>query len=331
MSRVVSASALLRAKRCPTSFALPQVRETGEAAERGTENHAAVEVQLREARRTGKRDAMQPELADCIDGETIHSIELALVLDTRTGAVRELGEAKERDYGTIDPAHEVPMTLDVVTMRDGNVIVRDWKSRSRVTPAVRNDQIRAQAVAVMALLKVDELQAGLTYLDNWEQDLAHVDSFEAEAILAELRDTLARVQVAKAEDDVSIGSWCDYCPAMASCTGRNKILRATAMMVQETTIEDTLADITDETAGSLYGRITALGAFIEKAEKLLRDRAKHSPLPLANGKVLAAIESSRTSLDTKKAEQMMTAAGMAVPVKTMTYTQVREMNPRKSA
>jgi hypothetical protein len=70
---------------------------------------------------------------------------------------------------------------------------------------------------------------------------------------------------------------------------------------------------------------------VERAQKLLRDRAKQSPLPLPNGKLLALVESSRTGVDTKKAEALLTAAGIPVPVKTSTFTSMREIKPRKEA
>jgi hypothetical protein len=330
-SRLVSASALTRAKRCPSSYALPQISETSDAAEQGNENHARVEAELAAYRRTMDPSSLSPELHAVLDGAQVQSIELAVVLDVFTGTVREVGESVGRAYGKVDPAREVPMTLDVVTRKGGLVVIRDWKSRKRVTPAVRNDQIRAQATAMIKLLGVDAVEAGLTYLDNWESDLAPFDAFDAEEVLGELRQTLERVQAAKADDPVALGPWCEYCPAMASCPARQKLLRASAAMVRESTIEQTLADVTDETAGSLYERFQSLADAVERAIKLLRDRAKHSPLPLPNGKVLAAIEGERKSLDAKKAEALLTAANIPIPIKTTTYVQVREMNPKKDS
>ena len=82
MTRLVTASSLLRAKRCPTSYALPQLRETSEAAEHGNENHAAIEAQLR-----GEPDGWIPELRACLDGEGPVHIEAAFVLDELLPAV----------------------------------------------------------------------------------------------------------------------------------------------------------------------------------------------------------------------------------------------------
>lgn len=329
--RLVSASALTRAKRCPTSYALPTISETSEAAEQGSENHARIEKQLREYRRTLDASKLEPELAAVLDGAQVHAIEMALVLDVYTGKVRELGEDRGRDYGTVDPAREVPMTLDAVFRKDGRIIVIDWKSRNRVTPAERNDQIRAQAAAVVGWLVVDEVEAGLCYLDNWEQDMAHFDAFEVDAILTEYQGALAHVQAATPDSPVALGPWCEYCPAQTACPGRRDMVMHIGRLVREQNLEDTLDDLTDETAGVFYGRIQALIKDAERAAGILRDRARRTPLPLPNGKVLAAIESERNSVDTKKAEQMLTAAGLAVPMKTTTYTQVREMNPRKTA
>lgn len=335
MTRLVTASSLLRAKRCPASYALPQLRETSEAAEQGNENHAAIEAQLR-----GGVDERSPELRACLVGEGVSHIEAAFVLDVVTGAVRFIGEAIGRDYGTVDETREIPMTLDLVTLReaDGVYVVRDWKSRKRVTPAERNDQVRAQAVAVMGFHHVDQVEAGLTYLDNWEQDMATVDVFERAAILAELRETLAKVQAAQPTDPVHLGPWCEYCPAMDACTGRNAALAATAAVLRPDPFLDEqeqakaiVSGLTPEAAGKLYTDLAALSDMVERAQKLLRDRAKQGPLPLPSGKLLALVESSRTGLDTKKAEALLTAAGIPVPVKTSTFTTMREIKPRKEA
>jgi hypothetical protein len=309
MTRLVTASSLLRAKRCPTSYALPQLRETSEAAEQGNENHAAIEAQLR------GHEKFSPELEACIGGEGISHVEAAFVLDVHTGAVRFVGEGVGRAYGNVDETREIPMTLDLVTERcaDRMLIIRDWKSRKRVTPAERNDQVRAQAVAVMGYHHVDQVEAGLTYLDNWEQDMATVDVFERAAILAELRETLAKVQAAQPTDPVHLGPWCEYCPAMVSCTGRTAMLRhaAEVVRVDKDTMAATIGAMTDEEAGDCYEKVVELQAMAETALGLLKKRAERIPLPLSNGMVL--MKQERQKMDVAATRKLLNSLGHELP------------------
>jgi hypothetical protein len=322
MSRIVSASGLERGAECPTSAALEQVRQTGEAAIIGTDNHSGVESQLREYRKTGDASKLVDGLREVVDGYEVIAVERAFVVNTQTATVRDLGEDIGRNYGDVDGAHEVPLTVDVVLRHrtTGKVKLLDWKSRRRVTRADRNWQVKAQVVAVMEWLSIDSIEAGICYLDDWECDTAHFDAFDSGAIAQEIGAVLSKVQNAKGTDPVHIGPWCDYCSAQTSCPGRAALVKAA--------VGDTGADLvnmSDEQAGEIWVRLNTLLETAEKARDVLKDRARRTGLPLPNGKHLRLIECTRRGVDTKKAEQMMTAAGMPVPIKVSHYTQLKEV------
>jgi len=321
-ARSVSASGLERAAECPASQALEQVRQTGEAAIIGTDNHTDVEVPVREYRRSGDASKLSEGLRGIVADYEVLAIERAFIVDTLTATARDLGESIGRKYGTFDPFTEVPVTVDVVMRHreTKRVVILDWKSRRRVTRAARNWQVKAQVVAVMAWLGIDECDAGICYLDNWELDTAHFDTFDAAAIADELRTVLDRLHAAKASDPVHIGPWCDYCSAQPHCPGRAALVKAAVGDVGSD-----LANMSDEQAGEIWVRLEALLETAEKARDVLKERAKQTGLPLPNGKYLRLIECTRKGVDTKKAEQMMTAAGLAVPIRTTFYTQLKEM------
>lgn len=372
----LSASAIERLHNCPTSAALPAVYVTGDAAEQGTDNHAAVEVAARNYRDHG----VIPDgpLGELLRGCTVLAIERALVVDVVTQRVRDLGEGVGRAYGELGPT-EVACTVDIVIRHaDGRVSVYDWKSRSRVTSAARNWQVKVQALAVLGWLSEQAVQAGLVYLDDWQADVAEFDALDCAAIASELVELRERLTRAKAEDPVHLGKWCDYCPAQFGCPGRKAVVESAMQVANNTAIEvadaavkessklrevagellamltatdideqkklalrkralriingskgietrTTLATTDDEKAGEAYTKIAASVDMLMLAKDILRARAQRSPLPLPNGKRLAQIEFERTDVDNAGMRKILESQGIAIPMRTSTITQLREV------
>lgn len=315
----LSASAIERLHNCPTSAALPAVYVTGDAAEQGTDNHAAVEVAARAYRDHG----VIPDgpLGELLRGCTVLAIERALVVDVVTQRVRDLGEGVGRAYGELGPT-EVACTVDIVIRHaDGRVSVYDWKSRSRVTSAARNWQVKVQALAVLGWLSEQTVQAGLVYLDDWQADVAEFDALDCAAIASELVELRERLTRAKAEDPVHLGKWCDYCPAQFGCPGRLAIARAGVLAA----VAQGLDALSDEQAGEVWTQLNAAADIVDAARDVIKARAKRSPVPLPNGKRLALVEAERNSVDNKKAAQLLESQGIPVPMKVSRYTQLREV------
>lgn len=325
MTRGLSASGLERGIECPTSLALSPVYETTGASIGGTENHAELETEVREYRKTGDATKLRPGLSEILAGHEVLAIERAFIVNVRDNTVRDLGESIGRNYGAFDPTCEVPTTLDLVFRRrdTGRVVILDWKSRKRVTRAASNWQVKVQVLAVTSWMDLPEVDAGICYLDNWEQDVAEFDAFDCGAIASDIHAALGKALAAKDTDPVHLGPWCDYCPAQTSCPGRAAIVRAA---IADTDIDvGELNEISDERAGQIYVRLSALLSAGERAMDVLKDRAKRQGLPLPNGKHLRLIECTRKSVDGKKAQQLLLEAGIPVPINVTNYTQLREV------
>lgn len=323
---MITASSLERLAMCPTSSVLPQIRETTEAAINGTKNHSGIEVQLQAYRDSGV--IPEGKLGEIVAGQTILCIEGAFIIDLEKEEVRFLGESIGRAYGQLKP-HEIGCTLDLM-MQDasGNITILDWKTRGRVTDAESNWQIKAQVLCGLGWRTCTELRAGIVYLDNWWQDMATFDAFDGASIYAQLRNTVTRLRTALPTDSVHLGPWCDYCPAQTYCPGRAAIVRA-AMVDAET--PGSFDNLTDEAAGFVWTKIKLAKDVIEKAEEVLKARAKRSPIPLPNGRRLAMVESERSSIDNSAAIAMLEAAGMTVPYKVTRFATVRELGKATKA
>lgn len=324
-----SASSAQRVENCPVSTVLPSLKESSEASEKGNDNHARIEASLVHRQATGKwLDDTPPELVALVpDDATILGIELALAWDTATGTARKIGERISRNYGDIDPT-EIPGTVDLVFAQGGKLSVIDWKSRTRVTSARRNRQIHIQALACADLFGASEVMAGLVYLDNWEQDVVPFDLFELDNIATEVAAIMTAATNVEVTQQPHTGPWCEYCPAAIQCPSKNVELASTARLLHGDDAA-AIASLTDEQVGLMYGRVDELEERIKRWKKIVRDRARRYPIPMGNGKVLAAIECESTKVDAKKCEELLERNGIAVPVYTSSYVQVRIVNERK--
>ena len=324
-----SASSAQRVENCPVSTVLPSLKESSEASEKGNDNHARIEASLVHRQATGKwLDDTPSELVALVpDDATILGIELALAWDTATGTARKIGERISRNYGDIDPT-EIPGTVDLVFAQGGKLSVIDWKSRTRVTSARRNRQIHIQALACADLFGASEVMAGLVYLDNWEQDVVPFDLFELDNIATEVASIMTAATNVEVTQQPHLGPWCEYCPAQIECPSQKTVLLASAELVRDP--DFLINSLSPEERGSLYQRLSKLASLVDQARKFIADQAKRRPLPLPDGKVLAGIEKSKTSMDQEKAKALLEREGIPVPMKTSTWVEARAIT-RKTA
>lgn len=324
-----SASSAFRVENCPVSTVLPSLKESSEASEKGNDNHARIEASLVHRQATGKwLDDTPPELMALVpDDATILGIELALAWDTATGTARKIGERISRNYGDIGPT-EIPGTVDLVFAHDGKLYVIDWKSRTRVTSARRNRQIHIQALACADLFGASDVMAGLVYLDNWEQDIVPFDLFELDNIATEVAAIMTAATNVEPTQQPHLGPWCEYCPAQVECPSQKTVIVAAASLIQKQGIDINL--LSDENKGVLHERLGKLIDLAKQAKKYIGDLAKKRPIPLPDGKVLAGIEKSKTSMDQDKAKALLEREGIPVPMKTSTWVEARAIT-RKTA
>lgn len=297
-------SGLERGVNCPASYALHQAPSTGEAAIKGTENHDEIENGISNGDISKLPEVVQTALKDAI----IVDVEVAFALDVETEEVRLIGRRMGRNYGSLAET-EIALTIDAIVTSPGApldvVTVWDWKSRKRVTPAIRNLQIRAGAVVVMKHFKLQEVRGAIGYLDDADVDMAVFDEFDCALFFAEMRSMLNRIGAARTlvatggTPEVHAGPWCDYCPAVAYCPAQTRLART--MLGELTTVEQQVAFMTAEDAGRAWSLLKQIQSLADKVEASLKLRAKQDVVPLPNGKRLALVDSSRANFDKKKA------------------------------
>lgn len=300
---------------CAASCALPGAGHTGEAAIKGNENHKGIE----------EGDRSRPVVRDLLEGATDVRHEVAYALDLETQTVREIGVGIGRAYGSLRTT-ELALTVDLECRRDGVWWQVDFKSRGRVSAARDNWQCRVGTMAVLLRHGADQGMGAIAYLDDSELDATPVDAFHVAAWWADLRALAtkigeARESVALGEvPSVSAGPWCKYCPAMPHCPAHTRL--ALSMLGELDVVSDEMDSLTLDQAGRAWELLKRYEVIAERVKESLRERARREPLPLANGRRLALVESSRKSLDTKKATEML---GASAPFKVTHFTQVREV------
>lgn len=322
-----SASSLERAVACAPSFALNQIPTTGAGAINGNDNHGDIEDGLAEGDLAGQPGVVKQALEGAIEVD----VEVAYALDVVSETVRVIGRRLGRNYGTLGPS-EIALTLDAKVVRPDGTYVYDWKSRKRVSPARRNLQLRAQCVAVMKADGISTVTGAIGYLDNDDVDAHVFDAFDVPSFFDDMRKMLSRIIAARAlvakggTPEVHAGPWCEYCPAVAFCPAQTRL--ALVMIEALVDVNQHVAFMSTEQAGLAWMKLRQIQSLADKVEEALKLRAKQEVVPLPNGKRLALVQSSRRSVDSKKALARLEKAGLETNdlYKTTHFDVVREVN-----
>lgn len=322
----VTGSALERVVQCPASAVLPQAPSTGEDAIKGTSNHEAVEQALA----TGDIDLVpvsaQKMVASLVEGRAVSLIEPAFAIDIVEETVRLIGQRIGRNYGVLGP-NEIALSSDVILDIEGEPVVVDWKSRSRVTPAARNMQLKAECFAALALSRKQKVTGVIAYLDDGETDEMTFDVFDAQRFMSDMRAMVAKIQKAREQSvpAVSAGPWCSYCPAMPSCPAHAK--SALVLLGEMEAIEQRIQEMTIEQVGQAYEKLKLIDKFKDRVDKAVRLRIEAERVPLSNGKMLGLVEAKRESFDKDKALARMKEAGLDTTglTKTTRYSTIKEL------
>lgn len=326
-----SGSALERDWNCPGNRALPSVQQTTEASTVGNDNHEKIEVGLTIG---GDLSAQPIVVQRAMKDATAVTVEAAYALNVVTEEVRLIGYRLGRNYGQLDD-NEIVCTVDAVidVESDGftETTVWDWKSRKRVTDAVRNLQLRCGCVAVLKHRGLSMVRGGIGYLDNGEEDTTIVDAFDVPMFFEDMRQMLNRIGAARLlattgkVPDVHAGPWCEYCPAMPYCPAHNRL--ALQMMGELDFVEQRVAFMTAEDAGKAWTLVKRIQSLADRVEASIRLRAQSDVVPLPNGKRLALVESSRKSFDKDAAIKRLTDHGLPADdlYKTTKFNTVKEI------
>ena len=328
--RRLTASGLERAERCPASFALPAVesRET-DAMRAGTGRHAfldavAAHLPSDAARETAldmiPRDAPWRAQCEAIDlaellavtGADTGRIEVALshAWSPRDDAAQALDVVTHRSY---PDAAGIPGTLDwLVTGPDGRVCVVDFKGSQPTTPARNNLQLALYALSVARVRGLDSVAVQLVYLGedgSVTADTEMLDAWNLDAAAERIRRVWYRVSGARdavlrgQSPEMRTGEHCGDCPCMSVCPAMVQLARELAASAPDASAPDAAAivSLSDAEAGAAWERIALLEDILSRAKESLRTRALRRMLPLSDGRHLVAVESTRRTVDARKA------------------------------
>jgi hypothetical protein len=289
------------------------VGSTSAASKQGTENHERVELDLDRGGLSSvpstARAFLEPH--DPSKWET----EVAYAIDVETGNVRVLGKKLGRNYPATTE-NEIKLTLDLVL--PGGVL--DWKSRTRVTPAKDNLQVRAGVYAAWKTQgEPDEMFGGLSYLADDFTDAYVFDVFSMGGILEELREIVRGVKKWTPSDSLHEGEWCKYCPRFTSCDPKLAMIFGMSRGV--------IPGQTELEAGDIAGAYEALKRAqdaLDRIDTAIKDAVKNgNEVFLQDGKKkLVVTESSRSSVDQNAVKAKYAELGLDVPMKSSYFTKV---------
>lgn len=323
-----SGSGLERAEKCPPSMALPRAPHTGDDAIKGTDNHGKIEGGLVVG---GDISGLPFVVQKAMEGARQVDVEVAYAINVETEMVRVLGRRIDRNYGKLE-AGEIPLTLDASIWRQDGTWVWDWKSRKRVTPAAKNLQLLAGAVAVLKTEGLTKVHGAIGYLDDGEADVHTFDAFDVPPFFVRMREILNRVGLARTmvatggTPAVHSGPWCQYCPSVPYCPAHNRL--ALQWLGDLDYVQKQVAFMSAEQVGKAWTMLQQIEKLAEKVNASLRLRAGQEVVPLPNGKRLALVEKSRSNFDKNKAIARIKELGGSVDdlMGRTHFTQIAEVN-----
>lgn len=335
-----SGSTMHRAAACPGSTALPRFgSESSEPAARGTAIHKFLEDCINKGRDTAIQtcDPDYLDVCEVIDTDGLPAghadgwrAEVAFAYNWKTGKARVVGEGIGREYPELEP-DEIAGTADAVGIVGTQVWVYDYKTgRGHVDPAEANWQLKFLGLAAARAYGLSEACVGIVRIldDVPTFSHAHYDIFDLTAIQQQIADIAeaslhAIADVAERRTPrLNTGSHCTYCPAVMSCRAVIGIIAAVAQDPGSLVLDP--ITITPEQAGLAWVRINIALVGLKAAKESLKEIAMSMPLPLPNGKVIAAVETNREYIDAEITEKVMkdlygpTIAGESVEIKMST-------------
>lgn len=315
--RYGSASAWPRIVACPASVALPQSSPdvASEAAARGTAIHAFLEDVANGTPIEEAIAATPPEYRHAVDQIPVDELHLDSIAAEVTfamlpdGSAQEIGRGLDRDYSGAGP-DAIVGTADVVGMVDGAVYVADYKTgRARQVPAGDHWQLRILAAMAADAYSTDEAVVEIIQIGEMGEvfrDRATLDAFDLAAIRQTVRDTCDTIDRTRStpwdEIEVREGDHCRYCPAMAACPAKTRLLR---VMAQEGAHNVVGARLTTENCADALEVFTRMKAVLDAAGRALHAFAREHPIPCGDGKVYGAVETTREKVDATIAYEVL--------------------------
>lgn len=320
--RLLTASALERAEKCPPSQSLPWAREEFEQGRRGTELHsfcvrAAVvgrEQALAECPPEWKAEAAAIDVSALPHTTGSYAFEVAFGYLPDSDIAFELGRDVGREvYAALNPRHELGGTADLVGLAEDAVVVLDLKTGRKWLPEPKQSlQLGFLALAASrAYGKPKAIVGWIRLLDSTPRLV--LDTLEADELdamrerLQALRRRVAKFAFLRQKPDAKValhvGDWCRYCPGIRACWAHTTALPETG---------DPLLQYADQLA-----YVELLERRAKMAREQLDAQAKNTPLPLPDGRVYGPRLSVRRSITPAKAIPVLRARHPELDVEAM--------------
>lgn len=314
-----SASSIPRALRCLGSLVLEQTEYTTAYSEEGEDNHAEMEA----AADVGDLDALPSIVREHISEGDELITETSFAYDVATDTGRKLGGP--RAYADLRP-FEIPGTPDLA-IRGKRLVVVDYKNYEEV---IDTSQLETYALTLARVFGYDDATIVVVYLGGLIRPLVqYLSAFDLDAHAMRLRKL--HTDVAEARHHVRdgilpalvVGKHCKYCAAFTgprgvTCPAQAQLAKA-ADTVIPMTVETMIPFQSDEDAAAAFDLLDRITALTKRMRAALYARAAERPIPLADGRMLGAVQKEgNRKIDADAAYELIRSRyGQAVADKSM--------------
>jgi hypothetical protein len=326
-SRHISPSGLGRAAACIRSEAMPHTLDNTPHARKGTVAHKFLADCLDHGRDVALGMTEDPADIDwlmALDLERLPAFErekyepeVAIAYDPRTRTARCIGKGLSREEARAKAAdHELVGIMDVLGATDDDAVVGDYKTGwGYVEPAEVNWQLRTYNLfSARWLGKTGGVHSVIRVRDNGSVwfDVARMDELDLMAHEEALLELLARrdhvrelTRLARWAELPPLveGQHCRYCAAKFACPSKVAAIRLINHPLEDRSIMQGPLQVMD--AAEAWKRLKAAQKTLERYEAILRDIARHTPLPLGDGEVLGEKETKRETIDPTRARTVL--------------------------
>ena len=190
----------------------------------------------------------------------------------------------------------------VAELPDGSLLVRDWKTgRPTGARAADNHQLRLCALAASRFFKANRVRVELAFVDDSgvQLDGADYTAFDLALAAGEMRDL--RKKLLGGPTAPAPGPHCTdgYCPLRGICPATRAALAA-AYPIED----DLVAQIRDpEHARWILERLPGAQAALDAIKSAVKEYARTTPIPGADGKVYAWRDKTRRTVKVATEEQ----------------------------
>ena len=287
------ASSMPLAFLCPGAIRIPDVRihESGEAADVGTETHAAL-ARIVCGQEPPEASSDEVRILTAIGRKMWRKVEASFP-----------NPSCEREFSAVFGQHTLTGHVDILSIVDRSAIVGDWKTGRKDTDY--SHQMRAYCV--LALLSDETLlsaDAMLLWVREQEFERYSMTREQADAWVCQLRD-----RVIEWDGIYHPGTHCQWCPRY-DCAARGALERqAIASFLDGDGPILELANMPPEQIASLYDRQAMLANMCHRVHEAIRAHVSAQGPVKANGKILDMIPEHRRQIDPVKAIDVLNDLG----------------------